>query len=109
MSLVQATNLTKTYRAGDVEVPAIKGADFVIETRFLRRLRRPVGQRQEHAAQHDRLPRPPSSGTLTVLDTDIATLDRRAAADFRGRTSASSSRTSTWCRCSPPTRTSNTR
>jgi putative ABC transport system ATP-binding protein len=31
MSLVIAKGLTKTYRAGDVEVPAIKGADFVIE------------------------------------------------------------------------------
>jgi putative ABC transport system ATP-binding protein len=27
----------------------------------------------------------PSSGTLTVLDTDISTLDRRRAAEFRGR------------------------
>jgi putative ABC transport system ATP-binding protein len=27
----------------------------------------------------------PSAGTLTVLDTDIATLNRSAAADFRGR------------------------
>jgi putative ABC transport system ATP-binding protein len=31
MSLVKAQGLTKTYRAGDVEVQAVKGADFAIE------------------------------------------------------------------------------
>ena len=31
MSLVQATNLIKTYRVGDIDVPAIKGIDFSIE------------------------------------------------------------------------------
>jgi len=31
MSLIRATNLTKTYRAGDVDVPAVRGVDFAIE------------------------------------------------------------------------------
>lgn len=31
MSLVRAENLTKTYRVGDIDVPAIKGLDFAIE------------------------------------------------------------------------------
>ena len=31
MSVVRATNLTKTYRSGDVEVQAVRGVDFVIE------------------------------------------------------------------------------
>ena len=31
MSLVQAERLTKTYRVGDIDVPAIKGLDFALE------------------------------------------------------------------------------
>ncbi len=32
MKLVQAEGLGKTYRAGDVEVPAIRNASFTIES-----------------------------------------------------------------------------
>jgi len=34
MSLVTATNVNKIYRAGEVEVTAVKSADFEIELIF---------------------------------------------------------------------------
>jgi putative ABC transport system ATP-binding protein len=85
MSLVVARGLTKTYRAGDVEVPAIKGADFVIETASFVAFVGPSGSGKSTLLNMIGCLDHPTAGTLTVLGTDIATLDRRAAADFRGR------------------------
>jgi hypothetical protein len=31
VSLIDARNLTKTYRAGDLDVPALRGIDFAID------------------------------------------------------------------------------
>ena len=94
--LIRAEHLVKTYRAGEVEVPAVKGVDFTIERRIVRRLRRPLGQRQEHAAQHDRLPRP--SDQRQADGARIPTSARSTVArppTSAASTSASSSRTST--------------
>jgi putative ABC transport system ATP-binding protein len=85
MSLVIAQALTKTYRAGDVEVPAIKGADFVIEPASFVAFVGPSGSGKSTLLNMIGCLDHPTSGTLKVLDTDIATLDRRAAAGFRGR------------------------
>jgi putative ABC transport system ATP-binding protein len=85
MSLVVAQGLTKTYRAGDVEVPAIKGADLVIEPASFVAFVGPSGSGKSTLLNMIGCLDHPTSGRLRVLDTDIATLDRRAAADFRGR------------------------
>jgi putative ABC transport system ATP-binding protein len=85
MSLVVAQGLTKTYRAGDVEVPAIKGADFVIEPASFVAFVGPSGSGKSTLLNMIGCLDHPSAGTLTVLGTDISTLDRRASADFRGR------------------------
>ncbi len=85
MSLVAARGLTKTYRAGDVEVPAIRAADFVIEPASFVAFVGPSGSGKSTLLNMIGCLDRPTSGTLTVLDTDIATLSRRAAADFRGR------------------------
>jgi len=84
MSLVQATNLTKTYRVGDIDVPAIKGLDFSIEPASFVAFVGPSGSGKSTLLNMVGCLDHPTSGTLTVLDTDIATLDRRAAAKFRG-------------------------
>lgn len=85
MSLVIAQGLTKTYRAGDVEVPALKGADLVIEPASFVAFVGPSGSGKSTLLNMIGCLDHPTGGKLSVLGTDIATLDRRAAADFRGR------------------------
>lgn len=85
MSLVVAQGLTKTYRAGDVEVPAIKGADFIIESASFVAFVGPSGSGKSTLLNLIGCLDHPSAGKLTVLGTDISRLDRRAAADFRGQ------------------------
>ncbi|MCK7468839.1 MAG: hypothetical protein MZU91_12430 [Desulfosudis oleivorans] len=59
MSMIHGESIAKNYQAGDIEVQALKDVELQHRQGRLRRLRRPLGQRQEHAAQPDRLPRPP--------------------------------------------------
>ena len=96
MSLIRAESLTKTYRAGDVEVPAIKGVDFTIEPASFVSFVGPSGSGKSTLLNMIGCLDHPTSGKLTVLDTDVARARparrRRISADS---TSASSSRTST--------------
>ncbi len=85
MSLVVAQGLTKTYRAGEVEVPAIRAADFRLEPASFVAFVGPSGSGKSTLLNMIGCLDHPSAGSLSVLGTDIATLDRRAAADFRGR------------------------
>jgi putative ABC transport system ATP-binding protein len=84
VSLVTASELTKTYRAGDVDVPALRGVDFTIEPGAFVAFVGPSGSGKSTLLNMIGGLDKPSTGRLTVLDTDIAALDRRAAADFRG-------------------------
>ena len=84
MSLVSAQHLTKTYRAGDIDVPAIKGIDFAIEPASFVAFVGPSGSGKSTLLNMIGCLDHPTGGTLKVLDTDIATLDRKAAAKFRG-------------------------
>jgi putative ABC transport system ATP-binding protein len=84
VSLVTASELTKTYRAGDVDVQALRGVDFAIEPGAFVAFVGPSGSGKSTLLNMLGGLDKPSTGTLTVLDTDIAALDRRAAADFRG-------------------------
>ncbi len=84
MSLVTANGLTKTYRAGDIDIPAIKGVDFAIEPASFVAFVGPSGSGKSTLLNMVGCLDHPSSGTLKVLDTDIATLNRKAAAKFRG-------------------------
>ena len=84
MSLVTASELTKTYRAGDVDVPALRGVDFSIEPGAFVAFVGPSGSGKSTLLNMIGGLDKPSAGRLMVLDTDIAALDRRAAAVFRG-------------------------
>ena len=84
MSLVSAVQLAKTYRAGDVDVPAVRGVDFAIEPGSFVAFVGPSGSGKSTLLNMIGCLDKPSSGRLTVLDTDVATLDRRAGAEFRG-------------------------
>ncbi len=85
MNLVQATRLAKTYRVGDIDVPAVKGVDFTISPSSFVAFVGPSGSGKSTLLNLIGCLDHPTSGTLRVLDTDIASLDRRAAARFRGQ------------------------
>jgi len=85
MSLIRATNLTKTYRAGDVDVPAVRGVDFAIEPASFVAFVGPSGSGKSTVINMIGCLDHPTSGTMNVLDTDVATLDRGASAAFRGK------------------------
>ncbi len=84
MPLVATSQLAKTYRAGDVDVPALRGVDFAINAGAFVAFVGPSGSGKSTLLNMIGCLDKPSAGTLTVLDTDVATLNRRAAADFRG-------------------------
>jgi putative ABC transport system ATP-binding protein len=84
MALIRAEHLIKTYRAGEVDVPAVKGADFTIEAKSFVAFVGPSGSGKSTLLNMIGCLDRPTGGKLTVLDTDVATLDRRSAAHFRG-------------------------
>jgi putative ABC transport system ATP-binding protein len=84
MALVEASRLAKTYQAGDVAVHALRGVDFVIEPHSLVVFVGPSGSGKSTLLNMIGCLDKPSGGRITVLDTDVAALDRAAAAAFRG-------------------------
>ena len=83
--LIRARDLAKTYRSGEVEVPAIRGVTFDIAPRSFVVFVGPSGSGKSTLLNMIGCLDHPSGGTLQVLDTDVSGLDRAAAADFRGR------------------------
>lgn len=84
MSLIRAEGLTKTYRIGDIDVPAVRGIDFTIEPASFVAFVGPSGSGKSTVLNMIGCLDHPSGGRITVLDTDVASLDRRASAAFRG-------------------------
>lgn len=84
MSLVTANQLTKTYQAGDVAVPAIKGVDFNIEPGSFVSFVGPSGSGKSTLLNMIGCLDRPTSGSLKVLNVEVSSLDRQAAAGFRG-------------------------
>jgi len=84
VSLVVGSQVAKTYRVGDVDVPALRGVDFSIEPASFVAFVGPSGSGKTTLLNMVGCLDKPSSGRLAVLDTDVAALDRRAAANFRG-------------------------
>jgi putative ABC transport system ATP-binding protein len=85
MSLIHAQQLVKTYRTGDVEVPAIRGVDFSVETHSFVVFVGPSGSGKTTLLNLIGCLDHPTGGTLTVGGMDVGTLDRRDAARFRGQ------------------------
>jgi putative ABC transport system ATP-binding protein len=84
MHVVQATQLEKTYQAGTVAVHAVRTMDFTVEAGAFVAFVGPSGSGKttllNMIAGLDR----PTAGRLEVLGMDVAALDRRRAAAFRG-------------------------
>jgi putative ABC transport system ATP-binding protein len=84
MNIVEATDLQKSYQVGAVMVPAIRGIDFTIEAGAFVAFVGPSGSGKSTLLNMIAGLDHPTAGRLTVLGTDVATLDRRHAAAFRG-------------------------
>jgi putative ABC transport system ATP-binding protein len=85
VALVRAEKLVKTYRSGEVDVLAVRGVDFTIEAKSFVAFVGPSGSGKSTLLNMIGCLDRPTGGKLTVIDTDVGTLDRRAAAEFRGR------------------------
>ena len=86
MSVVRAEALTKVYSAGSVSVSAVREVSLSIESRSFAAFVGPSGSGKTTLLNMIGTLDPPTGGKLWVADTDVATLTRRAAAEFRGRT-----------------------
>jgi len=84
MPLIQAINITKSYRMGDQDVAALKGISFEIGEGAFAAFVGPSGSGKSTLLNLIGCLDHPSSGTLQVHGTDVSTLSRSAAATFRG-------------------------
>lgn len=82
--VIKARALEKTYQAGDVAVHALRGVDFEISAGAFAAFVGPSGSGKSTLLNMIGCLDHPTGGELRVLDTDVATLDRQAAAVFRG-------------------------
>jgi putative ABC transport system ATP-binding protein len=85
MSLVRAEALSKVYDTVGVPVQAIREVSFSIEPGAFVAFVGPSGSGKTTLLNMIGTLDPPTSGKLWVVDTDVSTLGRRQAADFRGR------------------------
>jgi len=84
MALIQANNITKSYRMGGQEVPALKGLTFEIGEGAFAAFVGPSGSGKSTLLNLIGCLDHPSSGTLRVNGVDVSSLSRSAAATFRG-------------------------
>jgi putative ABC transport system ATP-binding protein len=68
-----------------VDVLAVRGVDFTIDAKSFVAFVGPSGSGKSTLLNMIGCLDHPTGGKLTVIDTDVGTLDRRAAAEFRGR------------------------
>ena len=85
MSLVNATDLRKTYNAGEIPVDAIRGVNFTIEPASFVSFVGPSGSGKSTLLNMIGCLDPPTGGTLTVAGQDVSLLKAKAAARFRGQ------------------------
>jgi putative ABC transport system ATP-binding protein len=84
MALIDASSITKIYRSGDVAVAALSDVTLSINEREFVAFVGPSGSGKSTLLNMVGCLDHPTSGTLTVMDTQVADLDRTAAAAFRG-------------------------
>jgi putative ABC transport system ATP-binding protein len=85
VKLVNADNITKDYQTEDVVVHALQGVDFVIEPASFVSFVGPSGSGKTTLLNLIGCLDKPSGGKLLVAETDVARLDRKESAAFRGR------------------------
>ena len=85
MSLVIAKDLRKTYVNGEISLDALKGLNFRIESATFVSFIGPSGSGKTTLLNLIGCLDKPTSGNLRVADKDVAAMDKRKAARFRGR------------------------
>jgi putative ABC transport system ATP-binding protein len=84
MSLISAQNLTKDYHTGEVDINALNGVSFAIDPASFVSFVGPSGSGKTTLLNLIGCLDKPTKGTLTVAGADVASLDRRQSAAFRG-------------------------
>jgi len=85
MSLVIAEQVRKVYHTGETEVEALKGVSFQINAGSFVSFVGPSGSGKTTLLNLIGCLDAPSAGTLTVADTNVASLNRATGAAFRGQ------------------------
>ncbi|HWP24484.1 MAG TPA: ABC transporter ATP-binding protein [Candidatus Binatia bacterium] len=85
MSLISASDLVKTYRTEAIEVKALRGVSFDIEAGAFLAFVGPSGSGKTTLLNLIGCLDKPTSGKLTVTGVDVAALEPRRAAAFRGQ------------------------
>lgn len=85
MSLIVSEDLTKTYRAGEIEVKALKGLSFEIEPASFVSFVGPSGSGKTTLLNLVGCLDKPTSGRLIVAGSEVASLGRADGATFRGK------------------------
>ncbi|MBW6485212.1 MAG: ABC transporter ATP-binding protein [Syntrophobacterales bacterium] len=86
MALIAAEQITKEYRVGEVAVQALRGVSFEIEPASFVSFVGPSGSGKTTLLNLIGCLGKPTAGNMRVADTDVASLDRKASAAFRGKT-----------------------
>jgi putative ABC transport system ATP-binding protein len=85
MDLITATDLSKTYAAGNAQVKALQNVSFEIEGGSFLAFVGPSGSGKTTLLNIVGCLDKPTSGSLQVAGVDVARLGRREAAQFRGQ------------------------
>ena len=85
MALIQAQGLSKEYRMGEISLTALKNLSFQIEPAAFVCFVGPSGSGKTTLLNLIGCLDKPSSGSLTVVGTDVSSLDRKQGASFRGK------------------------
>jgi ABC-type oligopeptide transport system ATPase subunit len=81
--VVRLTNVFKTYKAGEVDVPAVKGITFTIPRRRFSAIIGPSGSGKTTLLNLIGCLDRPTAGRVIVAEQDVATLTDNAISDFR--------------------------
>jgi putative ABC transport system ATP-binding protein len=86
VALISAEHISKDYQVGEVAVQALRDVSFEIEPASFVSFIGPSGSGKTTLLNLIGCLDKPTEGALTVAETDVASLDRKASAAFRGRT-----------------------
>lgn len=84
MELIKAENISKEYQVGEVAIRALNDVNFEIEPASFVSFVGPSGSGKTTLLNLIGCLDKPTEGSLTVADTDVAGLDRKQGASFRG-------------------------
>lgn len=84
--MIELANVTKVYQTGEVSVKALKGISLQLDKHSFVSFIGPSGSGKSTLLNLIGVLDKPSHGTIRVNGTDVNTLDRAAAAAFRGKT-----------------------